>query len=101
MGDAWHAFRDFVERTDDLPISMLVRGATARGLGDHDAAAYDAPFPTAASKAGARAFPLILPPNRTRPAPRPGGASWRGSAPTTVGPLPVGGRRPGPLARDG
>lgn len=61
MSQAWHAFRDFVERTEDLPISMLVRNATARGIDDDVAAAYDAPFPTATSKAGARAFPLILP----------------------------------------
>ena len=32
MSDAWHAFRDFVERTEDLPISMLVRNACARGM---------------------------------------------------------------------
>ncbi|MGH2953860.1 MAG: haloalkane dehalogenase [Solirubrobacterales bacterium] len=61
MSDAWHAFRDFVERTEDLPISMLVRNACARGMSDEVAAAYDAPFPTPESKAGARAFPLILP----------------------------------------
>ena len=61
MSDAWHAFRDFVERTDDLPISMLVRNACARGMDDEIAAAYDAPFPTPESKAGARAFPLMLP----------------------------------------
>jgi haloalkane dehalogenase len=54
-------FRDFVERTEDLPVSMLVRGATARGMSDEVAAAYDAPFPTPESKAGARAFPLMLP----------------------------------------
>jgi haloalkane dehalogenase len=61
MTDAWKAFRDFVERTEDLPISMLVRNAVARGMDDDVAAAYDAPFVNAASKAGARAFPLILP----------------------------------------
>jgi haloalkane dehalogenase len=61
MADAWYAFRNFVERTDDLPISMLVRNACARGMEDDVAAAYDAPFPTPESKAGARAFPLILP----------------------------------------
>jgi haloalkane dehalogenase len=61
MTDAWRQFRDFVERTEDLPISMLVRNATARGMGDEVAAAYDAPFPSPAAKAGARAFPLILP----------------------------------------
>jgi haloalkane dehalogenase len=61
MSDAWHTFRDFVERTEDLPISLLVRNACARGMDDEVAAAYDAPFPTPESKAGARAFPLMLP----------------------------------------
>jgi haloalkane dehalogenase len=61
MTDAWKTFRDFVERTEDLPISMLVRGAVARGMDDDVAAAYDAPFPSAEAKAGARAFPLMLP----------------------------------------
>ena len=61
MSDAWKAFRDFVERTEDLPISFLVRGACKTDPGDEVAAAYDAPFPTPEAKAGARAFPLILP----------------------------------------
>lgn len=61
MSDAWKAFRDFVERTEDLPISFLVRGACKTDPGDEVAAAYDAPFPTPESKAGARAFPLKLP----------------------------------------
>jgi haloalkane dehalogenase len=67
MSDAWHQFRAFVERTEDLPIAMLVRGATARGLSDADAAAYEAPFPTVASKAGTRAFPLMLPTSPEQP----------------------------------
>jgi haloalkane dehalogenase len=61
MSDAWLMFRDFVERTEDLPISMLVRRACKTDPGDEVAAAYDVPFPNAASKAGARAFPLIVP----------------------------------------
>jgi haloalkane dehalogenase len=61
MSDAWIAFRDFVERTADLPVSMLVRRACKTDPGEEVAAAYDAPFPTPQSKAGARAFPLILP----------------------------------------
>jgi haloalkane dehalogenase len=61
MSDAWKTFRDFVERTEDLPISMLVRNACARGMDDDVAAAYDAPYPEARAKAGARAFPLMLP----------------------------------------
>ncbi len=61
MPDAWFAFRDFVERTEDLPIGMLVQGACKRELSDAEVAAYEAPFPTPASKAGARAFPLLMP----------------------------------------
>jgi haloalkane dehalogenase len=61
MTAAWNAFRDFVERTDDLPVGFLVRGACKRDPGDAVIAAYDAPFPNPASKAGARAFPLMLP----------------------------------------
>jgi len=61
MTDAWIAFRDFVARTEDLPVGFLVRGACHSDPGDEVIAAYDAPFPSVASKAGARAFPLILP----------------------------------------
>jgi haloalkane dehalogenase len=61
MSDAWLAFRDFVARTDDLPVSLLVRRACLTDPGDEVAAAYDAPFPTPESKAGPRSFPLILP----------------------------------------
>jgi haloalkane dehalogenase len=61
MTDAWNAFRDFVERTEDLPVGFLVRGACKNDPGDDVIAAYDAPYPNAASKAGARAFPLMIP----------------------------------------
>jgi haloalkane dehalogenase len=61
MTEAWTRFRDFVARTPDLPIGFLVRGACHRDPGEAVLAAYDAPFPNEASKAGARAFPLMLP----------------------------------------
>ncbi|HEY2160333.1 MAG TPA: haloalkane dehalogenase [Solirubrobacteraceae bacterium] len=61
MSDAWIAFRNFVERTEDLPVGFLVRGACKRDPGEEVIAAYDAPYPNAESKAGARAFPLMLP----------------------------------------
>ena len=61
MSDAWLAFRDFVARTEDVPVGLLVRRACHRDPGDAVIGAYEAPFPDAASKAGARAFPLILP----------------------------------------
>ncbi len=61
MSDAWVAFHDFVERTEDLPVGFLVRGACKNDPGEEVVAAYDAPYPTPASKAGARAFPLLIP----------------------------------------
>jgi haloalkane dehalogenase len=61
MTDAWIAFRDFVARTEDLPVGMLVRGACKNDPGDEVIAAYDAPFPSIDAKAGARAFPLLIP----------------------------------------
>lgn len=67
MSEAWLAFRDFAMRTEDLPIGMLVRGACHRDPGDVVVAAYEAPFPEPASKAGARAFPLILPTSPDEP----------------------------------
>ena len=57
------AWRRFVQNTPDLPISQVVR----RGLSESasltkaEAAAYDAPFPTQSSKAGAIAWPLLVP----------------------------------------
>jgi len=67
MTDAWLAFLGFVERTEDLPISFLVDGATKRALTDEEKAAYDAPFPDPASKAGARAFPTLIPQEEDAP----------------------------------
>ena len=61
MSEAWQQFRSFVERTEDLPTGLLVRRACHRDPGDEVAAAYDLPYPSVASKAGARAFPLMLP----------------------------------------
>ena len=61
MSDGWLAFHDFVVRTEDLPVGMLVRRGCKTDPGDAVAAAYDAPYPNAASKAGTRAFPLMMP----------------------------------------
>jgi haloalkane dehalogenase len=67
MTDAWMAFREFVERTVDLPVGMLVERACHARPDAEVIAAYDAPFPTPQSKAGARAFPLMLPLAPDRP----------------------------------
>jgi haloalkane dehalogenase len=72
MSDAWLAFRDFVERTEDLPIGFLVRGGCRLPPPEEVIAAYDAPFPNAAAKAGARAFPRLIPFSPDAPGARAG-----------------------------
>jgi haloalkane dehalogenase len=67
MSDTWHAFRAFAERTQDLPVGMLVERACATEIGPEVVAAYEAPFPVPESKAGTRAFPLMLPLNPEAP----------------------------------
>jgi haloalkane dehalogenase len=55
------AWRDFAERNPDLPIGFIVDSATTSELDDAVKAAYEAPFPTPESKAGAAQFPLLVP----------------------------------------
>jgi haloalkane dehalogenase len=54
-------WRDFAERNPDLPVGFVVQGATATELPQDVVDAYEAPFPTPESKAGAAQFPLIVP----------------------------------------
>jgi haloalkane dehalogenase len=58
---AWMMFKEFVEANPDLPISMLIQGATTTNLSDEVLRGYEAPFPNEASKAGAVAFPGLVP----------------------------------------
>ena len=55
------AWREFAERTPDLPIGTIIQGATTTELPPEVVAAYEAPFPTPESKAGAQRFPLLVP----------------------------------------
>ena len=55
------AWRGFAEKNPDLPIGMIIQGATTTDLPDDVVSAYEAPFPNAESKAGAAQFPLLVP----------------------------------------
>ncbi|MGH3743748.1 MAG: haloalkane dehalogenase [Mycobacteriales bacterium] len=61
LGEAWWAFYDFVQKTEDLPVGFLVKGGCARELSDAEVAAYEAPFPDASFKAGPRGLPGLIP----------------------------------------
>ena len=55
------AWREFAEKNPDLPVGFVIQGATTTELPDDVLAAYEAPFPTPESKAGAAQFPLLVP----------------------------------------
>jgi haloalkane dehalogenase len=54
-------WRDFAERNPDLPVGFIIDGGTGFDLAPGVKEAYEAPFPTPESKAGAAAFPLLVP----------------------------------------
>jgi haloalkane dehalogenase len=61
------AWRDFAERNPDLPVGFVLQSGTATELADEVFAAYEAPFPTPESKAGAAQFPLLVPTSDDQP----------------------------------
>lgn len=61
-------WRNFAEKNPDLPVGFVIQGATTTELPEDVIAAYEAPFPNAESKAGAAAFPLLVPLSEDDPA---------------------------------
>lgn len=64
LGEAFARWREFAARLGvRLPIGRVIRGGLAHGetVADEVLAAYEAPFPDAGYKAGAAAFPLLVP----------------------------------------
>jgi len=76
LPEAWWQFREFVVKTEDLPIGFLVKSGCADGLSDTETAAYDAPFPDPSYKAGARAFPDLIPQDEDNPATPDNQRAW-------------------------
>ncbi|HUR52409.1 MAG TPA: haloalkane dehalogenase [Mycobacteriales bacterium] len=76
LPEEWWRFRDFVARTPDLPIGFLVSAACLEPMPPEVVAAYDAPFPTAAHKAGALAFPDLIPQTADNPATPANQQAW-------------------------
>ncbi|HET7684289.1 MAG TPA: haloalkane dehalogenase [Marmoricola sp.] len=76
LPDEWWQFRDFVVRTDDLPVGLLVQFGSASDLSAEVVAAYDAPFPDVTYKAGAKAMPDLIPQDPDNVAAKPAQAAW-------------------------
>ena len=70
--ETWLRFRAVVREVGGaLDIGRLVEAGTTQGLADDVRAAYDAPFPTPESKAGALAFPELVPTEPEHPSTAP------------------------------
>ena len=63
MGEGFMRWRQFAERTPDMSIGRVIRSSAVRpdSIAPEVIAAYDAPFPDASYKAGAAAWPLLVP----------------------------------------
>jgi haloalkane dehalogenase len=61
VNEAFMAWRTFAERNPDLPVGFIIQSATVTELPEEITNAYEAPWPTAESKAGVAQFPLLVP----------------------------------------
>ncbi|MGE0218488.1 haloalkane dehalogenase [Mycolicibacterium sp.] len=77
-GEAFLAWRRFSQETPDFPVGQIVNGGCVSDLGPEVIAAYDAPFPDDAYKAGARQFPTLVPITPDDPAAEANRAAWQG-----------------------
>ncbi len=75
-GDAFRAWRDYSQTTEQFPVGRIVDGGTKRALSPQEIAAYDAPFPDETFKAGAREFPALVPITPNDPAAPANRAAW-------------------------
>ena len=59
--DAFFAWQRFSQETELFPVGAIVNAGCTTDLSASVVAAYDAPFPDEAMKAGARQFPMLVP----------------------------------------
>ena len=72
----FRAWRAFARYSPFFSAGRLVRAGTVSRLSPAEAAAYDAPFPTEEHKAGARAFPRLVPTDPDDPAAPDNRRAW-------------------------
>jgi haloalkane dehalogenase len=76
LPEAWWRFYEFVQSSPDLPIGLLVSGGVVNPMAPEVVAAYEAPFPDASYKAGARSFPGLIPQSADNPATPDNQRAW-------------------------
>jgi haloalkane dehalogenase len=77
LSEAFLAWQKFSQETPEFPVGSIVAGGCTEPLPAEVIAAYDAPFPEESYKAGARAFPLLVPTRPDDPASEANRAAWQ------------------------
>jgi len=76
MPRAFLIWRAFALYSPWFPIGRIIQKGTVTELSEDEVAAYDAPFPSSRYKAGARAFPKLVPTEPDDPASDANRAAW-------------------------
>ena len=76
MPMVFRIWRAFARYSPWFPIGRIVQAGTVSNLSPEIIAAYDAPFPNSSYKAGARAFPRLVPTTPDDPAAPANRAAW-------------------------
>ena len=76
MPRAFFIWRTFARFSPWFPIGKIIDKGTVEDLSPDVIAAYDAPFPSGRYKAGARAFPRLVPVTPDNPASEANRAAW-------------------------
>ena len=76
MPKAFLIWRAFAQYSPWFPIGRIIQSGTVTQLADDVVAAYDAPFPNSDYKAGARAFPKLVPARPDDPASPANREAW-------------------------
>ncbi|MEE3319969.1 MAG: haloalkane dehalogenase [Pseudomonadota bacterium] len=74
---AFQLWKNFAIYSPLFPIARIIDSGTFRKLGPDERRAYDAPFPNRKYKAGARAFPKLVPVTPEDPASDANRAAWK------------------------
>ena len=91
-GEAFFNWQRFSQEVEVFPTGFIVNSGCVTALAPEVQAAYDAPFPDESFKAGARAFPMLVPSTPDDPAHDANVAAWKGLAALRT-PLPDSFRR--------
>ncbi|HLA19207.1 MAG TPA: haloalkane dehalogenase [Dehalococcoidia bacterium] len=75
-GEAFLRWQKFSQEVPELPVGRIVNGGCVSGLPPEVVAAYEAPFPDERYKAGARAFPALVPTRPDDPASEANRKAW-------------------------